>query len=100
MPLTLVMLTIAPPSGWLCMTALACCANSSGATRFSVMMAVENLGEAVAGTEGGGEAGPGPGTPAGDDHDLPRHVQRIGHRAKLPTRSDAPSETEGRRGDH
>ena len=38
-PLTLAMLTMLPPSSWSCITAFAVCANTSGAVRFSAMIA-------------------------------------------------------------
>src|SRR5262249_56171408 len=52
-PLTLAMLMTTPPPGCACITAFAFCANTSGATRFSVMIEVENFGDTVAESAGG-----------------------------------------------
>src|SRR5437868_4030991 len=52
-PLTLAMLMIDPPSAWLCISALARCANTSGAIRFNVMIDALNFGEAVPLSAGG-----------------------------------------------
>src|SRR5260221_2467811 len=53
-PLTLAMLTMAPPDSCACMTAFAFCANTSAAVRFRSMMLAENLGDAVAASAAGG----------------------------------------------
>ena len=47
------MFTIDPPSSWRCITAFARCAHTSGASRFSSMIAFENLGDTVAESAGG-----------------------------------------------
>ena len=53
MPLTLPMLTIEPPSSWVCMTAFAAWATCSGASRLSLTIDSENRGDAVAASAGG-----------------------------------------------
>src|SRR2546423_15330183 len=52
-PLTLAMLTITPPSGCSCMTALARCENTSGAPRLTAMIALEKRGDAGLVSAGG-----------------------------------------------
>src|SRR5260370_39881547 len=52
-PLTLAMLRITPPDGCACMTALARCAQKSGASRLRCTTAVEKCGEAGAVPAGG-----------------------------------------------
>jgi hypothetical protein len=52
-PLTLAMLTMLPPSGCLCMTALAFCAHTRAAVRFKAMIPAVNRGDAVAVSAGG-----------------------------------------------
>src|SRR3954451_226734 len=52
-PLTLPMLTIAPPSDCCCMTALAACATYNGASRLSATIFSAKRGDAVAASDGG-----------------------------------------------